>query len=119
MVLLDTAAMDDSTVCSLQESLVSLEYLTPASVFANGLQSGEYSGVSKPGGENTREKMANSRDICQNSKSFLGMSNGTKRSCLRNKKGNEKSHDILSLKIKRKPSPPLTGSGFLDPISDP
>ncbi len=56
-------------------------------------------GASKPNGEYTREKMANMnnfRDICQNSKSFLGMSNGTKRSCLMKKK-EMKNLMILSL----------------------
>jgi hypothetical protein len=63
----------------------------------------EYTGESRlPGSEYTGESITNlnnSSNIRTNSKSFLGVSNGTKRRCLMKKNRVKKSRDTVPLKL--------------------
>jgi hypothetical protein len=55
-----------------------------------------------PGGEYTGESITNtnnSTNICLDSKSFLGMPIGTRRSCLMKKTGGQKSRDTVPLSM--------------------
>jgi hypothetical protein len=68
----------------------------------NRLPSDEYTGESRlPGSEYTEESITNSNNssnIRKNSKSFLGVSNGTRRRCLIKKTSFKKSRDTVPLK---------------------
>ena len=73
-------------------------------VFTTGesqLPGDEYTGESRlPGSEYTGESITNSNNssnIRKNSKSFLGVSNGTRRRCLMKKTGVKKSRDTVPL----------------------
>ncbi len=63
----------------------------------------EYTGESRlPGSEYTGKSIKNSNNssnIRKNSKSFLGVSNGTRRRCLMKKTGVKKSRDTVPLKV--------------------
>ncbi len=65
------------------------------------LPGNEYTGESRlPGSEYTGESITNwnnSSNIRKNSKSFLGVSNGTRRRCLMKKTGVKKSRDTVPL----------------------
>jgi hypothetical protein len=65
----------------------------------------EYTGESRlPGSEYTGESITNSNNfsnIRKNSKSFLGVSNGTRRRCLMKKTRGKKSRDTIPLSLLR------------------
>jgi hypothetical protein len=71
----------------------------------SGLPGDEYTGESRlPGSEYTGESITNSNNssnIQKNSKSFLGMSNGTRRRCLMKKTRIKKSRDTVPLSTKK------------------